>query len=430
MKIVENKNVNYIEIDNYLTYNIVRIGDNMKKLKTIMVVFIALFGFISVVDAGNIPYGSSGMSVGECLAFADAFHTISKSEGQYYYRYCFQASCSSGKYVLANKVMVNGYRCANGNYDPYHKVTSDGCSRYNGSCNKNTNPYCTRVEFVDCNKKSDGSLFAQPTTQATTVKTTVKTTQATTAKQTVKTTVKQTKKKSDTGKITIPASTTTTTTTTTRRKSNNTNIKKVIMNGTEQAKYNNKKTSYNLPLPEEIDEITVECELEDPLATYVVEGNTGLQGEDKVIKIIVTAEDGTTKVVEFNVNHDTDSKSDCSLAQIYIEKYPIDFASNNYVYNLKLPKDVTSLDMEVIATDSIGAKYSIENNEKLKHKSVVNILVVAQDGTECNYEIHISKDNNFWKLLIVIVLIVAGLIVAAIFLFKYIKKSKGKYKYE
>lgn len=403
----------------------------MKKIKIIMLMLIAMFGFTSVVKAGT-PIGSSDMSIGECLAFSDAFKTIARNEGQYYYKTCYRAACSSnGKYALVNNVMISGYRCANGNYDPYHKVVSNGCAKYTGTCDPKRTPYCTSVELVDCNKNSNGTAFVESTTKpivTTTTKCTNPITRTVAKTTTTKKAVKTTKKASD---ITIPATTTTTTTTTTIiRKSNNTNIKKIMFNS-EVQNFNNKKNEYPLPIPAGVDDVLIEVELEDPKASFVIEGDTNIaNNEPRDIKIIVTAEDGTTKVVTFHMSRAGYKANDCSLAQIFIKDYPIEFASNNYAYNLKLPKEVKTLDIEVIPTTSIGTKYSIENNENLKHKSVIDILVVSQDGTECNYKIQISKDNNTWKLVVLIVIVIAGLVAAVIFLFKYLKKSKGKYKYE
>lgn len=403
----------------------------MKKMKLLLLLTIALIGFTSSANAAGVPHGSSGMSVGECLTFADAFHTIPVNEGQYYYKYCFQISCSNGNYLKANKVMTYGYRCANGNYNPYHKVTSDGCSRYTGSCTKNTNPYCTSVEFVDCNKNADGTPYVKPT-QPTTTKQVITTKSVVTTKttKTTRTTKRGGGTTSKVSDITIPVTTSKTTETTAKRKSNNTNINKITINDTEIKQYTNKKSTYTIDIPEDLTELEVQVELEDPTSTYVVEGNTGLTSEDSELRIIVTAEDGTTKVVKFKITHSNGKSNDCSLANIYIEEYPIDFNKNEYVYKLTLPKNVNSLDMEVIPTDELNAKFTIENNEKLAHNSVVKVIVIAQDGTECDYEIHISKNSNFWKLLIVIILIVGGLITAAVFLYRYLKKSKGKYKYE
>lgn len=399
----------------------------MKKIKVIMLMLIAMFGFTSVVHAG-IPSGSSDMSIGECLAFSDAFKTIARNEGQYYYKTCFRAACSSkGKYELVNNVMISGYRCANGNVDPYHKTVSNGCAKYTGTCDPKKNPYCTAVELVDCNKNSNGTAYIENTTKPITTTTTKRVT--TTTNKVVKTTTKAVKTTKKASQIII-TTTTTTTTTTTARKSNNTNIKKITINN-ETQNFNNKKNEYPLPIPAGIDDVLIEVELEDPKASVVIEGDTNIANDEpRDIKIIVTAEDGTTKVIVFHMTRAGYKKNDCTLAQIFIKDYPIEFASNNYAYNLKLPKEVKSLDIEVIPTTALGTKYSIENNENLKHKSIIDILVVSEDGTECNYKIHISKDNNLWKLIVLIVIIVAGLVVAAIFLFRYLKKSKGKYKYE
>ena len=70
------------------------------------------------------------------------------------------------------------------------------------------------------------------------------------------------------------------------------------------------------------------------------------------------------------------------------------------------------------------------NIENLKNKSVIDIVVLSADGNECNYQIKVRKNSNTWKYVLLILLLIGALATAVYFLYKYLKKSKGKYKYE
>lgn len=396
--------------------------------KSLMFIFSALLIFVST-NVYAAPTGQSGISFGECYRFADGFKTIGINEGSYYYKYCYRATCGSdSKYSLDPMTTLASYKCQNGNYEPYSQITSDGCSKYSGSCKTGSNPYCTRVEFVDCNRKKDGSYYSNggsttPDTPTTPDKPTIITT---TRKTTKKNNNKTTRPRKSTTGFTAP---TTGTTTTEAQVSSNNNIKSVTING-QDTRYREGKNEYSLKLPYDMANIDVGVELESKRATYEVIGNTNMPNEDTQMKIIVTAENGDKKEVTYNITRYSVESSDCTLANIYIEDYELEFSKNKYEYVLNLPKNVNSIDISVIPTQEQSATYEINGNEKLKNKSVIDIIVLSADGTECNYQIKIKKTSNTWKYLLLIVLLGGVLGTAIYFLYKFLKKSKGKYKYE
>jgi hypothetical protein len=406
----------------------------MKKVKLIILIM-SFFVFTSNVFA-DTPTGSSSLSYSACSTFADGYKTIDSvngARGEYYYKTCKRATCEYGVYRTVNMAVSSGYRCNNGNGTPYVKVTSDGCSSYTGTCNTSSNAtYCTTVTYVDCQRSADGSAYSTVTT-TTRVITEATTTKATTKKTTTTTTRKSTTKKSTTSTVylttTTTEPTTTTTTTTTRKISSNTNLSTLVIAGTD-VKVDNNKDSYTIKIPEGITSIDIEATAEDEYTTIEIVGNDNLVDEEGIISINITAEDGTKRTVTLNVKRYSGDNDDCTLANIYINDYPLDFDKNIKEYTLTLPKKVKSLDIEVVPTDELNAKYEINGNEKLKNNSVIDIVVVSENGTKCNYSIKISKNNNTWKYIVLIILLIAALIVSTLILYKYLKKSKGRYKYE
>lgn len=400
-----------------------------KKIMFITIMLLTMFMSTNKVLAAT---ASEKVDYYTCMAFADGYKVILKEYGSYEYKYCYRATCSSGVYSKApmTSAPTTGFRCENGNGSPYRQVTGDGCSKYSGTCNSSGEAYCTKVEYVDCNRKADGSKFtssgttAEPTIRPQTTKTTTTKKPATTKKPTTT---------KITGTVpsmpTIPVEKPTTTEPTTERVTNNTNIKKITVNDTD-IKYKDSKDTYTLKLLYDVSEVTVNVELEDETTTYEVIGNTDMPNEEHEIKVIVTAANGDKREVTLKVNRYTNLNNDCTLANIYSEDYAIDFSKNTYSYKLKLPKNVNSIDFEVVPSDEENATYAIEGNEKLRNNSVIKIDVRAEDGTTCQYTIKIKKSSNTWKYIVAIVLLVGVLAVSSVLLYRYLKKSKGKYKYE
>ncbi len=394
-------------------------------MKKSLILIIGIFMFVSSTVLAA-PTGSSNISFGECYRFADGFKTIGTNEGSYYYKYCYRATCGSdSKYTLDPMTSIATYRCQNGNYEPYSQITSDGCSKYSGTCKTGSNPYCTRVEFVDCNRKKDGSVYQNGGSGTTTNPSNSKTTTTTRANGSGGNKTTTTSRRVTTTGFTAP----TTTTTTLPQISSNNNIKSIKING-QDVRYKQDKSEYSVKLPYDMTEIEFTVELESKRATYQVIGNTNMPNEDTVVKVIVTAENGDTREVNFNITRYSVETSDCTLANIFIEDYSIEFSKNKFDYTLTLPKNVKYLDMVVVPTQEQSATYEIRGNENLKNKSVIDIVVLSADGNECNYQIKIRKTSNTWKYVLLIILLIGALVTAFYFLYKYLKKSKGKYKYE
>ena len=401
-----------------------------KKIMLITIMLLTMFVGKNNVLA-DIPIGKDGIDRYECNAFASPSWVIPRGIKDYYHRFCYEVVCSGGVYSKRDQVRNNDYTCQNNNGTPYVKVSSDGCSNYSGTCNTYNVRYCTKVLYVDCTRKADGSPYTE---QGIVIDPTVRPTVPTTKKTTTTTRKKTTTKKTTTRRTgtnppmpTIPVDKPTTTTQ--EVVTNNTKIKKIMVNNTD-IKYNENKDTYTLKLLYDVPDVNVSVELEDPSSTYEVIGNTGMPNEEHEIKIIVTSVSGDKREVTLKVNRYTNLNNDCTLANIYSEEYPIEFSPNMYSYKLTKQKNVSTLDFEVVLSDEANATYSIEGNEKLKNRSTIKIDVRAEDGTTCQYTIKIKKESNTWKYIVAIALLIGVLAVSSVLLYRYLKKSKGRYKYE
>lgn len=416
-------------------------GEFMKKLNSILILLLSIVVFIPKIYAA--PTAASNIDYSSCLAFADTFTAITNQMGSYYYKSCYRATCSNKVYTQANMVQNIGYRCLNGNSNPYVKVTSDACASYKGSCNNNNSIYCETVKLVDCNKTASGGVYVNPnttviaTTTSRVVTTTVRTQAPVTKPPTTrKTTVKNTNTvpKTFTNPTTSSVTTTipTTETTTTTVKVDSAEIKSIYVDDKKVEKYKPSKDTYKVGVPVGQNDVNIKVNLVDPVDTTTVEitGNTDIPEEGGEVKILITTKEGTTNQVILKLERIIKKSSDCNLMNIHMDDYDLGFTSKVYDYKLKLPKNVTSLDIQVVPSDDEHATYVIKDNEKLKNNSKVSIEVRAEDGTTCVYTIKVRKSSNTWKYILLIVLLLGALSVTSYFLYKYLKKSKGQYKYE
>ena len=324
--------------------------------------------------------------------------------------------------------------CANGNRNPYQSI-SYGYLR-NGSCSGDIDKKYTYKDVTyDCTRNSDGSTYVKPTpttkpvvTNPPTQKPTQRPTQKPTQRPTQAPTVAPTQRPTEAS--TEKTSETTSTTTTTKVVTSDSSIKLLTINKKLKMKNIVKDEEHDIRIPYNLDDVDIEVETTDKSAMYEIIGNKGISTEGGVITVKVTSSDNTsTTTVTFNVSRYTKEQADCTLANIVVEGYNLDFSSSVEQYTLKLNNNEKSLDLKVTPSQS-EANYSISGNEKLKNNSKIKIIINAVDGTECSYQITVKKSSNFIIYILLAVVIGVALFFTVTKLREYLTKGTGKYKYE
>ena len=407
----------------------------MKKLKylLLMVLFIP---FIA-----NAATGLNNIDYSTCTNKADFFRSI---VGKYEYTTCYRAGCSTspggttGTWTLANMRSSSGYSCANGNPNPYSRITSSGCTQYKGACTVNPAIYCTEITTVNCDLKADGTPYIRTSTPSTpdpdkpdiTGTKTVKPTKKTVSRPTGSKVIITTGEKTTTGNNNTRPVVTTEETTTEPQLSGNVNVNAIYLNGTD-IKYHNEYSEYTIKLKKGIRELDVSVITEDPNSVTYIDGANNMSDEDSTITITVTAENGNQKQIFIHVKRYEGESSDCNIANIAISDYEINhFDKNNFDYTLNVKGKTKSLNMEIIPSDPLHADYEVQGNEKLENNSVITIQVKAEDGNMCYYHIKIRKTSSFWLILFIIIIVTIGLLLAGYFVYRYLKRSKNQYEYE
>ncbi|MBQ8043139.1 MAG: cadherin-like beta sandwich domain-containing protein [Clostridia bacterium] len=170
-------------------------------------------------------------------------------------------------------------------------------------------------------------------------------------------------------------------TTTTTTKSSNANISKLTLS-VEGLSFKSSQTTYNIKVGEDVDNITVGVTLSHKKATYTVTGNKNLKAGNNVIKIVVTAEDGTKKTYKINVEKEGNvEESSADLANLIIEdmtfETPFNTTETEYVGSkMKYAESLNVLPYTV----SEKATYEIIGNENLKEgQNTIVVKVTSAD---------------------------------------------------
>ena len=177
---------------------------------------------------------------------------------------------------------------------------------------------------------------------------------------------------------------TNTNTTTVTKKSSNANISKLTLS-VEGLSFKSSQTTYNIKVGEDIEDIKVAVTLAHKKATYKITGNKNLKAGNNVIKIVVTAEDGTTKTYKINVEKAGNAEdTSAELSNLIIENmtYTTPFSSTETEYIGSAMKYAENLNV-LPYTVSEKATYEIIGNENLKEgQNVIIVKVTSYDETK------------------------------------------------
>lgn len=213
--------------------------------------------------------------------------------------------------------------------------------------------------------------------------------------------------------------TSTANTTTEAKKSSNANLANLGITPNDFRGFKSGTTAYNATVPNDVEQVSVYAKVQDSKAK--ITSGTGKQklnvGANQ-LKVVVTAEDGTTKTYTINVtreeaaattnktedsnttenqtaeNEQTNEQSNSDLIKLEIEGYSLTpkFSPDIYEYKLDLHDDVDSLK---VLTEGANHDISIEviGNTEIKDGENTITVLVRNEETKQNstYQITVNK---------------------------------------
>lgn len=160
--------------------------------------------------------------------------------------------------------------------------------------------------------------------------------------------------------------------------------------------FDKNETKYEVTIPSSVKSLKLKYEKSDTNAKGMITGNSSLKDGD-IIRIVVTAEDGTTRTYEIKVNHE---KINLNLSSIKVLGQSLNetFKSSQTRYTLTVAYEISALTIEAKCEDS-KAKVEIAGNDNLDvGTNTVTITVKGQGNDKKVYTILVTRekesDNN------------------------------------
>ena len=165
----------------------------------------------------------------------------------------------------------------------------------------------------------------------------------------------------------------------------------------EKIDFNKNTTSYTIKLEHEVNEIKISGTAEDDKASISGTGTKKLKDYLNEFKIVVKAENGSTKTYIIKaIRKDAQGNygklsTDNSVKSITIKNYDFKFNKDTKKYNILVDENVNDIEIKVVPNDS-DAAVSIENNTNLKSGlNKVTIKVTAENGNINEYTFNVYK---------------------------------------
>ena len=168
------------------------------------------------------------------------------------------------------------------------------------------------------------------------------------------------------------------------------------------------KTSYSVTVPNDVDSLKVNYKTESK-AKVKVTGNDNLEVGTNIINVVVTAEDGTTKIYKINVTklatednkpgNVIDEENDLNL---YLTSLSIDglelspaFDKNVFSYTTTIDMDTNDMSEVKVNAEANDSKATVEitgNTNLVEGENLINIVVKGTESSEQTvYQITVNK---------------------------------------
>ena len=174
--------------------------------------------------------------------------------------------------------------------------------------------------------------------------------------------------------------------------SNDATLKNIVIDGFVLTPLFNKDIdSYKLKVGENVNQITVKAEPNDPFALLSGSGTFELTTGTNHLILKVTSQSGIEQTYNVNIEK---TRGTSLLKSLKVSKHKLDkkFNRNIFIYNLTTYEDVNSL--KIVAQASEGDKVEIIGNENLKYgRNSIYIKVYSKDKTSSVYKLNVFKVN-------------------------------------
>ena len=232
-------------------------------------------------------------------------------------------------------------------------------------------------------------------------------------------------------------------------KSSNKALKELtVENYTLTPEFNPQTTKYSVDLTSGEEKLTIKAIPEDEKANVDITGNENFKVGNNIVKITVTAEDGTTRIYSITVSKSNEDGvvDSLKLSSLKVSKGTLepnfDPSITSYVITIEDPSTIKIEDIVATAADENVDVTVAENEQTESGEKIITIMLESKDGSKTGvYQISVkkpvqnqmvttqsdNKDNSIYYILGGIIGILLLLIIIIIIILKRTSKSDEDY---
>lgn len=186
----------------------------------------------------------------------------------------------------------------------------------------------------------------------------------------------------------------------TREANDNNYLSDLKVNGNTVPNFDRETLKYTMTVPNDVTEAVVSATKEAQTSTITGEGTTYLVTTSlNTIDVVVTAENGTTKIYTIEITREKSSNNNLTILQSLEGSLSPNFDKTQTNYTMQVPYEITSLTLTTVAEDA-NATVEVEGNVdfQIGNSNMVYITVTAEDDTTKTYQIQVTRlpqANNF-----------------------------------
>ena len=179
-------------------------------------------------------------------------------------------------------------------------------------------------------------------------------------------------------------------------RSNNNDLKSLSISG-GTIDFNKNTTNYLIKVEHDVDSVTINATTEDMKASVSGTGIKTLKDYVNEFKIVVTAENESTKTYIVKVARKDENgnygklSSDNTVKSISVTNYDIKFNQDKKEYNILVEENINNVEITVVPND-IKSAVNIQNNTNLKPGlNKVIVQVTSESGEVNEYTLNVYK---------------------------------------
>lgn len=216
-----------------------------------------------------------------------------------------------------------------------------------------------------------------------------------------------------------------------------------IADGKLEPDFNPETTKYSITVPNNVEQAKIEAVPNSEKAKVTITGNEKFVQGSNMVKITVTAEDGTTRIYNLEVVKTNQEPAQLTKLAIPGIKLNPEFNSNVYQYTIQLDPGANVTDFAIqTETNLKDSTVEIIGNSNLKEgENVITILVTSADGKEkSSYQIIVNKPaaessktilgenkNTNIAIIVIEILVIAAITIVVVAI---IKKKRAEKEFE